>query len=242
MKTIGLVGGISPKSTTLYYDRINNVVNELLGGHHSAKIVMVSVDFEEVVRNIFSNNWEAVAEVMRAACVKLALCQVDLITFCSNTLYKVRQEAMLNINVNLVHILDPVIRYIDENSLTKVALLGTQYTMEDDFHKGYLQNNSTVEVIVPELGHRQVLNQIIFDELCHGVVTDSSAMKIKNITDSLYEQGAEAVILGCTELPLIFPKIEMQIPVINTTLLHATDLAYRAVNKNLITMDRLELL
>lgn len=241
MKTIGLVGGIGPHSTLIYYKHINFLTNQLLGKHHSAKIFMVSVDFEEIVSAIFSNRWSDVSDIMTNASMILQKNHVDLIAFCSNTLYKVAENIKNKINIPLIHILDPVISIIQHKGFSRIALLGTTVTMEQSFHVEYLQKFLDVEIVTPDAHQRKELNQIIFNELCFGITTEQSKRTMLDITNPLKKKGVQALVLACTELPIIFDHLQIDIPILNTSKLHSEEIV-RHANKDFCQHQDMNLL
>lgn len=235
MRTIGLIGGISCESTAIYYRIINQKVNTVLGKHNNAKIMLVSLNFNDIVEGIFSNNWEVVAKLMIDAAKQLERAGVDFIAICSHTLYKVAPSIQNAIHVPLLHILDPVVGEIKARNLSKIGLLGTKFTMEGVFHTDYLRKNFAITPILPNPQEKEVINRIIFDELCRGIVRNESKEILFNVVESLKEQGAEGVILACTELPLLLPLLaNSTIPVFDATALHANAIAVAAINNNLI--------
>lgn len=223
MKTIGLVGGISPQSTLKYYEQINHFTNEFLGGHHSAKIIIVSVNFEEIVSAIYSNRWDIVSKIMLKACLSLEACNADIIAFCSNTLYKVVHNVSVYLKTRILHILDPVVSEIKSHGFCRVAMIGTRFTMEESFHKNFLVSRiPNLDVIIPEHSQRDEINKIIFDELCHGKLSDNAINIMSSITKKLIDiYDVDAIILGCTELQHIFSFIKTNAFLLDTTELHA---------------------
>ncbi len=223
MSVIGLIGGISPQSTLDYYKYINTITNSNLGGHHSAKILMVSLNFEEIVQGIFSNDWGSVEKIMLDASMVLQKNSVDVLAFCSNTLYRTYDCVKESLTIPIIHILDPVIDYIDKYKLKKIGIIGTKFTLEEKFYIKYLQSKTNeLEIVLPNLEDRLLLNQIIFDELCKGIISTKSRNKVEIIINSLTKQGAEVVILGCTELPLLFnADAYTKLPMLDTVKLHS---------------------
>lgn len=231
MRTIGLIGGISPHSTILYYKKINELTNNLLGSHNSARIALISVNFEDVTTNIFSGNWDNVAMIMEDACIKLQNMQPDCLAFCSNTLYKVASSVERQISTRFIHILDPIIDVIREKGYKKIGILGTIYTMKLDFYKDYLKDHLNVEVLVPDVESQLKINSIIFDELCHGIVLEKSQRELLRICHNFNEQGVEVAISGCTELSLIFSNSVTSLAVLDSTSLHINYLVGYALEK-----------
>jgi aspartate racemase len=222
MKTIGLIGGASPISTAEYYNIINQEINKRMGSHHSAKINMVSVDFNEAVVAWQNGNWQKIKALMVNAAKTLEDSRADFIVICCNTLHRVAPDIESVVNIPLLHILNPVARDIKKLKLNKVGLLGSTYTMNGDYHRSYLLNNFKIETIIPTVEEMVCVNDIIFNELCYGIIRPSSKAKLLTIVNSLALQGAEGIILGCTELPLILPLTELfTIPILHTTAIHA---------------------
>ncbi len=234
MKTIGLVGGISPQSTLKYYEQINNATQSLLGKHHSAKLALISVNFEEIVSAITRNAWSEAAGIILQSCLTLESCKVDYIALCSNTLHKVVDCISPRIQVPLIHILDPIIEIIKQKKYKRIGLIGTMYTMEDSFHKNYMSRYlPDIEIEVPDFLLRNKINTIIFDELCCGKLTDISRKVLNSTVDLFLERSVDAIILGCTELQLAFSHVDTYIPILDTTQLHADFLVSKANTEKL---------
>ncbi|OJT84855.1 aspartate racemase, partial [Clostridioides difficile] len=201
MKTIGLIGGMSWESTITYYQVINTVIKERLGGLHSSKCILYSVDFQEIEECQSSGNWEKSAKILADAAIKLQEAGADFIVICTNTMHKVSDKIQESIHIPLLHIADVTATVLREKEIKKVALLGTKYTMEQDFYKNVIINNG-IEVLIPNEEDRIIVNDTIFNELCLGIISESSKKAFLSIIDKLGKQGAEAVILGCTEIGL----------------------------------------
>lgn len=227
MKTIGLIGGASPESTADYYEKINRFVNADLGKNHSAKIVMVSVDFEEIVTAIFSNAWDIVLDIMKDAALTLQNSGVDVIAICSNTLHKVYPELKSQVDVPLLHILDPVVDLIKKENIAKIGVLGTIFTMEGDFYPSYLKNYSEAKLICPSKADREIINDIIFNSLCKGSWTEKNVVDMLKIVENLMvSEKLNGLLLGCTELSYFFKKIgSCGYKLLDTTELHSRKLA-----------------
>ena len=222
MKTIGLIGGTSPESTTDYYLKINRFVNEVLCKHHSAKIVMVSVEFEEIVSAIVSSRWDIVSQIMTEAALTLQAAGVDILALCSNTLHKVYPELKACLNIPILHILDPVINVIQQNKINKIAVLGTIYTMQGDFYPAYFKQNCNVELIMPSYSEMMIINDFIFDCLCKGHWDEKRSAEILKIVNGLVKKHvADAVLLACTELSYFFEEAGLSANIIDTTYLHS---------------------
>ncbi|MDQ0497165.1 aspartate/glutamate racemase family protein [Paenibacillus brasilensis] len=221
MKTIGLIGGMSWESSLLYYQIINQRVKEKLGGHHSAKSLMYSVDFQEIKTLQHQGNWVEATRIMIDSAQKLENGGADLILICTNTMHKMAHEVEESISIPLIHIADSTAIEIVKDDIKKVALLGTAFTMEQDFYKGRLIERFGLEVIVPNEAERMVIHDIIYQELCLGIVKEESKQSYLKIINSLVQQGAEAIILGCTEITLLISQDDCSIPIYDTTRLHA---------------------
>ncbi|MBY1345150.1 amino acid racemase [Clostridioides difficile] len=211
MKTIGLIGGMSWESTITYYQVINTVIKERLGGLHSSKCILYSVDFQEIEECQSSGNWEKSTKILADAAIKLQEAGADFIVICTNTMHKVSDKIQESIHIPLLHIADVTATVLREKEIKKVALLGTKYTMEQDFYKNVIINNG-IEVLIPNEEDRIIVNDTIFNELCLGIVSESSKKAFLSIIDNLGKQGAEGVILGCTEIGLLIKQNDTSIP------------------------------
>jgi len=221
MKTIGLIGGMSWESSLEYYRIINETVKEKLGGFHSAKIIMYSVDFDEVEKLQHQAKWEEATEFMIDAAQRIEKAGADFVVICTNTMHKMAEEIQKSIKIPLLHIADVTAGNIKEQILKKVGLLGTKFTMEEDFYKGRLFTSHGLEVIIPDEEERQIIHNILYDELCLGEIKKLSKDKFKKIIDNLVARGAEGIILGCTEIPLLVDQEDYDIPLFDTTTIHA---------------------
>jgi aspartate racemase len=221
MKTIGLIGGMSWESSQEYYRIINETARERLGGLHSARSLMFSFDFAEIEELQHAGNWEEATRRMVAAGQSLERGGADFLMICTNTMHKMAKEVQDGVEVPLLHIADPTGQAIKAQGLIKIALLGTKYTMEQDFYKGRLQSEFGLEVIIPDEADRQIVHDIIYDELCVGVVKEDSRQKYQQIIQRLKTQGAEGVILGCTEIMMLIQQSGTDLPVFDTTRIHA---------------------
>lgn len=228
MKTIGLIGGLSWESTSVYYSYINRYVQNELGGIHSAKCLVYSFDFEEIAALQRAGDWELATEKMIEAAQVLEKGGADLIAICTNTMHLMAKEVQAAINVPLVHIVDCVVEEIQAHNLKKVGLLGTSFTMEQPFYKELLNKNG-IEVIIPNEEDRQTIHDVIFGELCRGINEQSSKDAYLQIIDQLVADGAEGIILGCTEIPLLIQQNDTSIPLFDTTSIHASKLAAKAL-------------
>ncbi|MDO0374113.1 aspartate/glutamate racemase family protein [Clostridioides difficile] len=228
MKTIGLIGGMSWESTITYYQVINTVIKERLGGLHSSKCILYSVDFQEIEECQSSGNWEKSAKILADAAIKLQEAGADFIVICTNTMHKVSDKIQESIHIPLLHIADVTATVLREKEIKKVALLGTKYTMEQDFYKNVIINNG-IEVLIPNEEDRIIVNDTIFNELCLGIVSESSKKAFLSIIDNLGKQGAEGVILGCTEIGLLIKQNDTSIPLFDTTVIHAIEAALSSI-------------
>ena len=220
MKTIGLIGGMSYESTIPYYKIINDEVNKALGGLHSAKVVLYSVDFDEIESRQRSNDWDECGQILKNAAISLEKAGADIILICTNTMHKVFQDVQAGVKVPVLHIAKATASKLIESNVKKVALLGTIYTMTQDFYKSVLIE-SGLEVVIPDDIQMQEINRIIFEELCKGKIVDSSREYFSKVIDSLKAKGAQAVILGCTEIGLLVTDDKCALKVFDTTVIHA---------------------
>ncbi|MEX1237432.1 MAG: aspartate/glutamate racemase family protein, partial [Pseudomonadales bacterium] len=223
MKTIGLLGGMSWESTVSYYQYINRAVGEQLGGLHSARILLASVDFHEVERMQRANDWHAAAQLLGDHATRLETAGADLIVLCTNTMHKIAADIEEKLGIPLIHIVDSTGRAMVDGGWTKVGLLGTRFTMQEDFYVGRLERNFGINVIVPDEYAQKDIHQIIYDELCLGVVSESARQRYVEIIGQLVAEGAGAVIMGCTEIGLLLRAGDVQVPLIDTTRLHAQE-------------------
>lgn len=221
MKTIGLIGGMSWESSLLYYQIMNERVKEKLGGHHSAKSLLYSVDFQEIKTLQFEDRWDELTEIMIEVAKKLETSGAECLVICTNTMHKMAKEVEESVKIPLLHIADATAKEIVNSGIKKVALLGTAFTMEHDFYKGRLIEQFGLDVIVPNEDERKLVHNIIYEELCLGIVKEESKQVYLNIIDHLIGQGAEAVILGCTEITMLISQENCNIPVFDTTRIHA---------------------
>ena len=220
MKTLGLIGGMSWESTIPYYRIINEVVKERLGGLHSAKIILYSVELAEIEACQASGDWAKSAEILADAAVKLQQAGADYIVICTNTMHKVVPEMLSHLQIPIIHIADAAADALKSQGIRKTAMLGTKYTMTQDFYKQRLMDNG-LEVIVPKADDIEIVNDVIYNELCRGEIKESSRKKYAEIISRLKAAGAEGVILGCTEIGLLISAEDAVLPVFDTTAIHA---------------------
>ena len=223
MKTIGLIGGMSWESTIPYYRLINEGIKQHLGGLHSASLLLHSVDFHEIEACQASGEWDKAGEMLAQAALGLERAGAQGILLCTNTMHKVASHIETRCSLPFLHIADATGRAIAATGMQRVALLGTRYTMEQDFYRGRLETQFGIESIVPDEADRARINQIIFEELCLGTFSDASRHYYLSVIDKLAKQGAEGVIFGCTEIGLLVPAEESPIPVFDTTAIHSAD-------------------
>lgn len=221
MKTIGLLGGMSWESTVSYYQVINEAVKHRLGGLHSAKICLYSVDFDEIERLQHNNQWSAAADILVGAAQAVEAGGADFLVICTNTMHKVAPEVARAITIPLLHIADATAVRLQQCGVTRVGLLGTQFTMEQPFYKGRLSDKYGIEVLIPDRRRQQIVHKIIYDELCMGTIDEQSRQVFIDIINELHTQGAEAVILGCTEIALLVQQQHSRVPLYDTAQIHA---------------------
>ncbi len=229
MKTIGMIGGMSWESTVTYYQVINEIIKEKLGGFHSAKCLLYSVDFHEIEECLSSSNWERGAALLSDAAIRLERGGADFIIICTNTLHKVVEKVQEKISIPILHIAEVTSEELIENKIDKVALLGTKYTMEQDFYKNRLVNNG-IEVMIPREADREKINTIIFKELCLGIVSQRSKEEYLRIIDDLMKQGAQGIILGCTEIGILINQSDTDAPLFDTTYIHGKRAALYSIS------------
>lgn len=229
MKTIGLIGGMSWESTVTYYQVINQMVAKSLGGLHSAKTLLYSVDFQEIELCQANGEWNKSALILIDAAKKLQIAGADFIVICTNTMHKVADQIQAAITIPIIHIADVTAKKLIQQGIKTVALLGTKYTMEQDFYKSKLIDQGLI-VLIPDQEDRNVVNQIIYDELCKGIIKPASKQAYLTIVDKLVERGAQGVILGCTEIGLLISQSDRNIPFFDTALIHAEAAAMLAIS------------
>lgn len=221
MKTIGLIGGMSWESSAVYYELINKGVKEKLGGFHSCKSIMVTVDFAEIEKLQHQNEWEKLDCLMAESAKQLELAGADIVVLCTNTMHLSSKAIINNISIPFLHIAEATGMAIESKGLKKVGLLGTKFTMEKDFYKDYILNNFGIEVIIPSVEEREIVHNIIYNELVLGNIKDNSREIFKQIIKNMEQSGAEGVILGCTEIPSLISDSNVDIHVFDTTNIHA---------------------
>ena len=221
MKWIGLIGGMSWESSAEYYRVINELVRDQLGGLHSAQILLASVDFAQIEAYQHRGEWDEAGAALAAVAQRLVAGGAELIVLCTNTMHKVAPHITHDLPVPFLHIADATAHQIQQFGLTRIGLLGTRYTMEQDFYKGRLRDNFGIDVIVPNDEERTDVNRIIYDELCLGQIIPASRLRYREIITNLVAQGAQGIILGCTEITLLVDQSDSFVPVFDTTRIHA---------------------
>ncbi|MCP3866952.1 MAG: aspartate/glutamate racemase family protein [Gammaproteobacteria bacterium] len=221
MKTIGLLGGMSWESTASYYRIINEEIKHRLGGLHSGKIVLNSVDFQPIEALQHQGNWEQTAQLLTASARSVESAGADFLLICTNTMHKVAPQVAEGIGIPLLHIADATGRRITQRGMGRVALLGTRFTMEESFYRGRLEEVFGLDVLVPDAEDRETVHRVIYDELCVGRIEKASRERFLAIIDTLSRRGAEAVILGCTEIALLVGQADTPVNLLDTTRIHA---------------------
>ena len=221
MKTIGMLGGMSWESTATYYRILNEGIKSALGGFHSARIAMVSVDFDEMEKLQHTGDWEQMARLLGAAAKSVEAAGADFLLICTNTMHKVSPQIEQAISIPFLHIADATAEQLVRDRISCVGLLGTQFTMEQDFYKRRLTEKFGIKVVIPDAGDRELVHEVIYDELCMGKITVNSRSSYLHIIDKLKQHGAEAVVLGCTEIALLVQQAHTPVPLYDTTEIHA---------------------
>ena len=231
MKTIGLIGGMSWESTLSYYKVINEGVKKSLGGLHSAKVALYSVDFAEIEKLQHQGEWDKTAEILSAAARSVEAGGADFFLICTNTMHKVAEAVEKSVAIPLVHIADATGELLVKDGIKRVGLLGTRFTMEQAFYKNRLSDKFGIDVIIPNEAEREIVHQVIYTELCLGQINNASCNQYLKIISSLHNQGAEAVILGCTEIALLVQQTQTAIPLYDTTEIHARKAVQLAIGE-----------
>ncbi|MDM5360730.1 aspartate/glutamate racemase family protein [Peribacillus sp. ACCC06369] len=230
MKTIGLIGGMSWESSLEYYRIINEEVKAKLGGLHSAKCILYSVDFEEIERYQAEGDWESSGKLLGDVAQSLEKAGAEIIVICTNTMHKVIRYIEEKVSIPILHIADSTANQIQKSEISKVGLLGTKYTMEQDFYKTRIEFNG-IKVLIPNDEDRKVINQVIYEELCLGEIQQSSRDYYKKVIKKLVDDGAEGIILGCTEIGLLVKPEDSEVPLFDTTVIHAIESVNMALGK-----------
>ena len=221
MKTIGMIGGMSWESTASYYQALNTLVKERLGGLHSARIVLYSVDFHEIEALQTAGRWNEAGARLASAAVSLRAAGADFLMLCTNTMHKVAPAIEAAVDIPLLHIADPTAQAVKQAGIVRVGLLGTRFTMEEDFYRGRLEQGHGLQVLIPNAADRTRGHEIIYDELCLGQLREASRQAYREIIRRLVADGAQGIILGCTEIALLVACEDSPVPVFDTTVLHA---------------------
>ncbi|MBU9809743.1 aspartate/glutamate racemase family protein [Rahnella perminowiae] len=232
MKTLGLIGGMSWESTVPYYRMINEQVKQQLGGLHSAKLFLYSVDFYDIEKLQMAGDWQQAGEILGNAAHSLARAGAQFIVVCTNTMHKVADDIERIGGLPLLHIADATAEKIAGQGLRKIGLLGTRFTMEQDFYRGRLQEKHQIDVVTPDEADRAIVHRIIYEELCLGVIRDDSREEYRRIIGKLEQQGVEGIILGCTEITLLVGEEDASVPVFDTTAIHALAAAEFALKQD----------
>jgi aspartate racemase len=231
MKTIGLIGGMSWESSVEYYRIINEAVRDGLGGVHSAKSVMVSVDFAEIEALQREDRWQEATQAMIVAAQHVEAGGADFVLICTNTMHKMAEKVQENIHIPILHIADATAEIIKSQGLRRIGLLGTRFTMEEDFYRGRLVGKHGLEVLIPSVEDREIVHRVIYEELVVGKIIPASKMEYIRIMDSLVQAGAQGVILGCTEIGLLVHQEDSRVPLFDTTRIHAVAAVKHALEK-----------
>ncbi|MGW8428987.1 aspartate/glutamate racemase family protein [Peribacillus simplex] len=230
MKTIGLIGGMSWESSLEYYRLINEEVKAKLGGLHSAKCILYSVDFEEIERYQADGDWESSGKLLADVALSLEKAGAEMIVICTNTMHKVVGYIEEKVSLPILHIADSTAKQIEKSKISTVGLLGTKYTMEQDFYKTRIESNG-IKVLIPNDEDRKVINKVIYEELCIGEIQQSSRDYYKKVIKRLVDEGAEGIILGCTEIGLLIKPEDSEVPLFDTAAIHAVDTVNMALEK-----------
>jgi aspartate racemase len=230
MKTIGLIGGMSWESTVTYYQIVNQVVKEKLGGLHSAKVILYSVDFQEIEECQVNGEWNKSAEILSIAATILEKAGCDFIVICTNTMHKIAPQIQTKIRIPILHIAEATAQALNEKRIKRVALFGTKYTMKEDFYKEKLIQTG-IEVLIPDDKDMDIINHVIYNELCLGIISENSKEEYLRIIDLMRDNGAQGVVLGCTEIGLLIKQNDTELPVFDTTFIHASKAALFAITE-----------
>jgi aspartate racemase len=239
MKTIGMLGGMSWESSIEYYRIINQVTRQRLGGLHSANLVMVSVDFAPIELLQSQDRWEEAAEVLAASARQVQAAGADFLLIATNTMHKVYPQIQAALEIPVVHIADATAHKIREAGLERIGLLGTIYTMQQDFYKGRLQEQYGLDIIVPGESDQRQVDQVIFEELVLGIIREESREMFSQVIQGLIGMGAQGIILGCTEIPLIVNPEDFDVPIFDTTYIHAETAVDIALNAKELDISKI---
>lgn len=229
MKTIGLLGGMSWESTALYYKLINEKIKKQLGGLHSAKVVIYSVDFDEIEKLQHLGAWDETAKILGEAAKNIQNASADFLVICTNTMHKVAPLIQTYIDIPILHIADATGKKLQNENIKKVGLLGTAFTMQQDFYKERIYKNFDIEVLIPSEEDMTIVHKIIYEELCLGLIKEDSKKEYLRIIDSLASKGAQGVILGCTEIGMLVNQADTQVKLYDTTVIHSLEAVAEAL-------------
>ena len=229
MKTIGLLGGMSWESTALYYKLINEEIKKQLGGLHSAKVVIYSVDFDEIEKLQHLGAWDETAKILGEAAKNIQNASADFLVICTNTMHKVAPLIEKHIDIPILHIADATGKKLQNENIKKVGLLGTAFTMQQDFYKERIYKNFDIEVLIPSEEDMTIVHKIIYEELCLGLIKEDSKKEYLRIIDSLASKGAQGVILGCTEIGMLVKQADTQVKLYDTTVIHSLEAVAEAL-------------
>ncbi|HTY35832.1 MAG TPA: aspartate/glutamate racemase family protein [Bacteroidota bacterium] len=221
MKTIGLIGGMSWESSLEYYRIINETTKQKLGGFHSSRSILYSVDFEEIERLQHQGRWDELTKIMIIAAQSLENAGAELVVICTNTMHKMADDVQASIRIPVLHIADATAKEIQLQHLHTVGLLGTKFTMEQDFYRGRLTQKFGLKVLIPADDDREIVHKVIYDELCLGQAKESSRTEFIRVINNLVQRGAQGIVLGCTEIPLLVKQKDIGVPTFDTTSIHA---------------------
>jgi len=231
MRKIGLIGGMSWESTELYYRNINSAVKQILGGHHSAELILESVDFEIIKTHQHRGDWDAAAAVLVQCARNLETAGAEFLLICTNTMHKVAPQVEASVNIPLLHLADATAKEIKKSGFSKVGFIGTKFSMEDDFYIGRLRDKYGLTVSTPAEADREFIHKVIYDELCLGHVLDASREEFVRIMQQMYSSGVECIVEGCTEIVMLVNQSHTDIPLFDTTMIHALEASRLATNK-----------
>ena len=229
MKTIGLLGGMSWESTALYYKLINEEIKKQLGGLHSAKVVIYSVDFDEIEKLQHLGAWDETAKILGEAAKNIQNASADFLVICTNTMHKVAPLIEKHIDIPILHIADATGKKLQNENIKKVGLLGTAFTMQQDFYKERIYKNFDIEVLIPSEEDMTIVHKIIYEELCLGLIKEDSKKEYLRIIDNLASKGAQGVILGCTEIGMLVKQSDTQVKLYDTTVIHSLEAVAEAL-------------
>ena len=230
MRTIGLIGGMSWESTVEYYRLINEEIKRRKGGLHSGKCLLYSVDFGEIEPFMRTGEWEKISSILIDSAKKLEAGGAEFILLCTNTMHKLFPEIQSEVQIEMIHIVDAVTERVLKAKIKKVGLLGTTQTMEEDFYRSRIESKG-IQVVIPDVEDRAIVNEIIFSELCVGIIAEKSRREYQRIIKKMIESGAEGIILGCTEIPLLIKEEDVQVQIFDTTYIHAVKAVEKALDE-----------